>query len=85
MVSNAAVAHHLVPKYDEAKVVHVLHIVLLNIDPVLQSKRREWGEKLFLLIGKKYSNPKLLMFIMVIIPLGHVMHLSILMLISVKK
>lgn len=44
MVSNAAVAHHLVPEYDEAEVVHILHIVLLNIDPVLRDKR-EWGEK----------------------------------------
>lgn len=52
MVSNAAVAHHLVSEYDEAKVVHILHIVLLNIDPVL-------GEKdiRYCMYGKKYFGP----------------------------
>lgn len=38
MVSNAAIADNLVPEYDQAKVVHILHIVLLNIDPVLGEK-----------------------------------------------
>lgn len=40
VVSDAAVANHLVPEYDEAQVVHILHVVLLNIDPVLGDKRK---------------------------------------------
>lgn len=35
MVPDAAVADHLVPKDDEAQVVDVLHIVLLNVHSVL--------------------------------------------------
>lgn len=44
MISNATVAHNLVPEYDEAEVVHIFHIVLLNIDSILVSKRRERGK-----------------------------------------
>lgn len=41
MIPNAAVAHHLVSEYDEAKVVDIFHIVLLNIDPVLEDMGTE--------------------------------------------
>ena len=39
MVSNTAVAHHLVLEYDQAKVVHILNIVLLNVDSVLSDRK----------------------------------------------
>lgn len=42
MVSNAAVSHYLVPEYDEAKVVYILHVILLNVHPVLKNKNEEW-------------------------------------------
>ena len=37
VVSDAAVAHHLVPEDDEAQVVHVLHVVLLHVHSVLRT------------------------------------------------
>lgn len=38
VVSDAAVAYHLVSEDDQAQVVHVLHIVLLYVNPVLKEQ-----------------------------------------------
>ncbi|TNN34303.1 hypothetical protein EYF80_055537 [Liparis tanakae] len=45
VVSDAAVAHHLVSEDDEAQVVHVLHIVLLNVHTVLGNERERRGRQ----------------------------------------
>lgn len=48
MVSDAAVAHHLIPEDNEAQVVHVLHVILLNVYAVLDFNRNVvemWGRK----------------------------------------
>ena len=41
MVSDAAVAHHLVSEDDEAQVVHILYIILLDVYPVLGCHRKD--------------------------------------------
>lgn len=38
VVPDAAVADHLVPEDDEAQVVDILHIVLLNIHSILEER-----------------------------------------------
>ena len=41
VVSDAAVANHLIPKDDETQVVDVLYVVLLHINPVLWDKHNK--------------------------------------------
>lgn len=45
MVSDAAVADHLVPEDDEPQVIDILHVVLLHIHAVLHEEPR--GEFMF--------------------------------------
>lgn len=55
MVSDAAVADHLVPEDDEPQVIDVLHVVLLHVHAVLQEEPR--GEFMFQILMGASSSP----------------------------
>lgn len=38
VVSDAAIADHLISKDDKTQVVDILHVVLLDVDPVLRDR-----------------------------------------------
>lgn len=43
---NAFESHHQVPEYDDAKVVNIFQVVLLNIHPVLVHKTEWWSRNM---------------------------------------